>query len=49
MITGDHPDTAEHIAAWIWQQLEGSGLPVVEIRLWETTNCYVIYRGESLA
>ena len=41
--------TAEHIAAWIWTQLEGSELPVVEIRLWETTSNYVVYRGEPLS
>ena len=40
----DEP-TAENVAAWIWRQLAGSALPVVEIRLWETTSCFVIYRG----
>ncbi len=41
--------TAEHIAAWIWQALADTELPIVEIRLWETTSCYVVYRGEPLA
>jgi len=41
--------TAEHVAAWIWEQLEGSGLPLFEIRLWETSSCYVIHRGERTA
>ncbi len=41
--------TAEHIAAWIWDHLEGSELPVVEIRLWETPSCYVIHRGGDRA
>jgi 6-pyruvoyltetrahydropterin/6-carboxytetrahydropterin synthase len=37
--------TAEHIAAWIWERLEGTGLPLREIRLYETPSCYVVYRG----
>lgn len=41
----DYP-TAEHIAAWIWDALEGSALPLAEIRLWETPTCYVVHRGE---
>lgn len=41
----DYP-TAENIAAWIWDHLADSGLPLAEIRLWETPTCYVIHRGE---
>ncbi|MDF1702833.1 MAG: 6-carboxytetrahydropterin synthase QueD [Planctomycetota bacterium] len=42
----DYP-TAENIAAWIWDHLADSGLPLAEIRLWETPTCYVIHRGEQ--
>jgi 6-pyruvoyltetrahydropterin/6-carboxytetrahydropterin synthase len=39
--------SAEHIAAWIWERLEGE-LPLHEIVLFETPTCYVAYRGEGL-
>ncbi len=39
--------TAEVIAEWIWAQLEGSGLPISEIRLYETPTCFVVHRGPS--
>ncbi len=40
----DYP-TAEHIAAWIWERLAASDLPLAEVKLWETPSCYVSYRG----
>jgi 6-pyruvoyltetrahydropterin/6-carboxytetrahydropterin synthase len=40
--------SAEHIAAWVWERLQGSGLPLAEILLYETRSCYVLYRGEPL-
>ena len=42
----DYP-TAENIAAWIWDHLADSDLPLAEIRLWETPTCYVIHRGPA--
>jgi 6-pyruvoyltetrahydropterin/6-carboxytetrahydropterin synthase len=41
--------TAEIIAAWVWRELREAGLPIHEIRLWETSACYVAYRGEEEA
>lgn len=37
--------TAERIAAWIWDRLSDSALPLAEIRLYETPTCYVVHRG----
>ena len=37
--------TAEHIAVWIWDHLADSGLPIKEVRLHETSACYVVYAG----
>jgi 6-pyruvoyltetrahydropterin/6-carboxytetrahydropterin synthase len=37
--------TAEHVATWIWDQLSGADLPLAEIRLYETPDCYVVHRG----
>jgi 6-pyruvoyltetrahydropterin/6-carboxytetrahydropterin synthase len=37
--------TAERIAEWIWERLQGSSLPLQEIRLYETPTCYVVHRG----
>ena len=39
--------TAEWIARWIWHQLDGQGLPLKEIRLFETPTCFVVYAGED--
>ena len=39
--------TAERIAVWIWDALAPSDLPLVEIRLYETPTCFVVYRGEA--
>jgi 6-pyruvoyltetrahydropterin/6-carboxytetrahydropterin synthase len=41
----DNP-TAEVMAVWIWNRLRGPLPGLVEIELWETRNCSVIYRGE---
>ena len=37
--------SAENICTWIWQRLEGSGLPVSELVLWESPGCFVVVRG----
>lgn len=36
--------TAEIISIWIWEQLK-KDLDLYEIRLWETSNSFVTYRG----
>jgi len=41
----DENPTAENIAKLIFQQARSKGLPVVEIRLWETPTSYATYRG----
>ncbi|CAN5913561.1 6-carboxytetrahydropterin synthase QueD [soil metagenome] len=38
--------TAENIARLIYRQAQGAGLPVVEVRLWETPRCQATY-GEG--
>jgi 6-pyruvoyltetrahydropterin/6-carboxytetrahydropterin synthase len=40
----DNP-TAELIAAWVWDRLSGKLQGLVEIELWETRDCAVVYRG----
>jgi len=37
--------TAENIAAWMWQRLEGKLPGLAEIRLWEIPSSCVVYRG----
>ena len=39
--------SAENIAVWIWSRLDGQGLPLREIQVFETPGCFVIYRGPS--
>jgi 6-pyruvoyltetrahydropterin/6-carboxytetrahydropterin synthase len=39
--------TAENIAKLICDVAIGQGLPVVEVRLWETPRCYATYRPEA--
>jgi 6-pyruvoyltetrahydropterin/6-carboxytetrahydropterin synthase len=39
--------TAENIARLIFDYARGQGFPVVEVRLWETENCYATYTGEE--
>ncbi len=38
--------TAERIAAWAWSRLHGPLPGLVELELFETRSCSVIYRGE---
>jgi len=40
----DNP-TAEVMAAWIWDRLAAELPGLVEIELWETRRCAVVYRG----
>jgi 6-pyruvoyltetrahydropterin/6-carboxytetrahydropterin synthase len=35
--------TAENIARLIYEYAAGQGFPVVEVKLWETENCYATY------
>jgi 6-pyruvoyltetrahydropterin/6-carboxytetrahydropterin synthase len=37
--------TAENIARLIFEKAAESGLPVVEVVLWETEHCHAAYRG----
>jgi 6-pyruvoyltetrahydropterin/6-carboxytetrahydropterin synthase len=37
--------TAENIARWIWETLEGRLPGLAEVRLWEIPGCSVTYRG----
>jgi 6-pyruvoyltetrahydropterin/6-carboxytetrahydropterin synthase len=37
--------TAENIARLIYERAVESGLPVVDVRLWETSNCHATYLG----
>ena len=39
--------SAENIAVWIWNRLEGRGLPLIEIWVFETAGCFVVYRGPN--
>ena len=39
--------TAELIAVWFWERLEGRLPGLAEITLWEMDNCSVTYRGPS--
>jgi 6-pyruvoyltetrahydropterin/6-carboxytetrahydropterin synthase len=41
----DENPTAENIAKLIFDQARAKGLPVVEVRLWETPTSYATYRG----
>jgi 6-pyruvoyltetrahydropterin/6-carboxytetrahydropterin synthase len=38
--------TAEVMAVWIWNRLAGPLSGLVEIELFETRSCSVVYRGE---
>src|SRR5712671_3456089 len=42
----DNP-TAENIAVWIWQRLEGKLRGLAEVRLWEVPTSCVVYRGPA--
>ena len=37
--------TAENIAKMIYEHARSQDLPVIEVRLWETENCYATYSG----
>ena len=39
----DANPTAENIARLIYDRAAGAGLPVVEVRLWETAHCHASY------
>ena len=41
----DENPTAENIAKLIFDHARARGLPVVEVRLWETPTSYAAYRG----
>ena len=41
----DNP-SAENIAVWIWRKLSPVLDGLIEVELWETPRCAVIYRGE---
>ena len=41
--------TAECLALWAWERLEAAGLPLAEIQVQETANCWVVYRGEGVS
>jgi len=41
----DENPTAENIARLIYERAKTSGLPVVEVLLWETENCHASYLG----
>lgn len=38
--------SAENIARWIWERLEGA-LPLFEIKIYETRTSFVTYRGDN--
>jgi len=44
--TIDNP-TAERMSIWIWDELREALPGLVEIELFETRNCSVVYRGEG--
>lgn len=39
--------TAENIVVWMWEQLAPKLPGLAELRLWETKDCSVVYRGEA--
>jgi 6-pyruvoyltetrahydropterin/6-carboxytetrahydropterin synthase len=43
----DNP-TAEAIVVWFWRRLEPNLSALRELRLWETSDCRVVYRGEPV-
>jgi 6-pyruvoyltetrahydropterin/6-carboxytetrahydropterin synthase len=43
----DTNPTAENLARLIFDHARQQGLPVVEVKLWETPKCYATYNGES--
>ena len=45
----DENPTAENIARLIYDHAREAGLPVVEVRLWETPNCHATYAAPAVA
>lgn len=45
IVVTDVNPTAENIAKLIFDYARGQGLPVVEVKLWETPNCYATFTG----
>lgn len=43
----DSNPTAENIARLIFEKAATAGLPVVEVRVWETPNCHATYRADA--
>jgi 6-pyruvoyltetrahydropterin/6-carboxytetrahydropterin synthase len=43
----DENPTAENIAKLIFNHARSKGLPVIEVRLWETPTSYATYRGRD--
>ena len=41
--------TAENIARLIYEHARGAGLPVIEVTLWETENCFATFSGDDRA
>jgi 6-pyruvoyltetrahydropterin/6-carboxytetrahydropterin synthase len=41
--------TAENIAKLIWQAARDQGMPLTEVRVWETSTSRASYRGETWA
>ena len=39
--------TAENIARLIYDHAVAQGFPVVEVKLWETDDCFAVYRGNN--
>jgi 6-pyruvoyltetrahydropterin/6-carboxytetrahydropterin synthase len=39
----DENPTAENIAKLIYEQNHSRGVPIVEVRLWETPRCFATY------
>ncbi len=39
--------TAENIVVWMWERLREKIPGLSELRLWETKDCCVVYRGEA--
>jgi len=41
--------TAEAIVVYLWQRIAPQLQQLHELRLWETDDCHVVYRGEAVA
>lgn len=41
----EHNPTAENIARLIFEAAQAEGLPVVQVQLWESHDCYATYTG----